>query len=106
MSVRPVEISGMIQRTDDVGTIKQQQDNRPMVEQHNLQSVIVKREDDLRHQVLTPEESAKTDTHADAREEGKNAYFSHKKEKKKKTEDTPVNRVIKKNASGSFDMKV
>ena len=106
MAVRPVEISGMIQRTDDIGLLKQQQDSRPMVEQHQLQSVIVKREDNLRHQVLTPNESAKSDTHADAREEGKNAYVSKRKIKKKKSEDAPVNRVIKKNAGGSFDMKV
>ena len=106
MSVRPVEMSGMIQRTDDISLLKQQQDNRPMVEQHQLQSVIVKREDNLRHQVLNPNESAKADTHADAREEGKNAYVSPKKIKKKKSEEAPVNRVIKKNASVRFDMKV
>ena len=106
MSVRPVEFSGMIQRTDDVGLMKQQQDSRPMVEQHQLQSVIVKREDDLRHQVLTSEESAKADTHADAREEGKNTYFSRKKVKKKKSEEASVNRVIKKNGGAGFDMKV
>ena len=107
MSVRPVEFSGMIQRTDDVGLMKQQQDSRPMVEQHQLQSVIVKREDDLRHIVLTPADSAKTDTRADARDEGKNKYFSKKKEKKIKKEETlPVDRVIKKDSGGGFDLKI
>jgi len=106
MSIRPVEISGMIQRTDDVGLLKHQQDSKPMVEQHNLQSQIEKREDNLRHQVLTPADTAKTDTHADAREEGKNSYFFRKKSKKKTSEATPEDKVVIKNTGGSFDMKV
>ena len=108
MSVRPVEISGMLQRTDDVSLLKQQQDNKPFVQQHNLQEQVVKREDNLRHQVLTPADSAKTDTRADARDEGKNAYFFRKKAKKNKIEaDEPItDRVIKKEGSAGFDMKV
>lgn len=104
--MRPVVISGMIQRTDDVSLMKQQQDSRPMVEQHNLQAKVDEREDNLRHQVMTSEDSAKADTHADAREEGKNTYFFRKRANKNKTEDAPVDRVIKKNAGGGFDMKV
>lgn len=106
MSIRPVVINGMIQRTDDISTLKHQQDNKPMVEQHNLQSQVAKREDKLSHQVMTSEDSAKADTHADAREEGKNAYFFRKKSQKNKIEEQPQDRVVKKNASGGFDMKV
>ena len=29
MSIRPVVLNGMIQRTQDVGNLKQQEDNRP-----------------------------------------------------------------------------
>lgn len=107
MSMRPVVISGMIQRTDDISILKQQQDNKPIVEQHNLQEQVVKREDDLRHIVLMPADSAKTDTRADARDEGKNKYFFQKKGKKQKKEETlPVDRVIKKDSGGGFDLKI
>ena len=32
MSIRPVDFNGMIQRTQDVSTLKQNEDNRPVVE--------------------------------------------------------------------------
>lgn len=106
MSIRPVDISGMIQRTDDVGILKHQQDSRPAVEQQNLQTQMVKREDVLRHQVVNPENSAKTDTHADAREKGKNSYFFREKSGEKKKEEQSEDRIVKKHTNGSFDVKV
>lgn len=105
MSVGPVVLGGMMQRSDDVGVIKQQQDNRPAVEQQNLQTQMVKKTDDLRHQVVNPENSTKADTHADAREKGKNEYFLRKKADKKKEELSDA-RVVKKHSNGSFDVKV
>lgn len=105
MAISPILNSGMIQRTDDVGALKLQQDSRPMVEQQSAQTQMTKRTDEISHQVITPADSNKTDTHADAREEGKNKYFFRKKSDKKQTEKQ-VDRVVKKYSSGSFDMKV
>lgn len=84
MSIRPVEISGMMQRSDDVGILKHQQDSRPAVEQQNAQVQVIKKTEELRHQVISSESGNKTDTHADAREKGKNEYFFSRKEKKRK----------------------
>ena len=36
MSVRPVDFNGMIQRTQDVSTLKQNEDNRPVGEQQTI----------------------------------------------------------------------
>lgn len=47
MSIRPVVLNGMIQRTQDVGNLKQQEDNRPIVEQQNIQIEQQKHEDQL-----------------------------------------------------------
>ena len=105
MSIRPVDISGMIQRTDEVGIMKHHQDSRPMVEQQNVQTQMVKKTDEMLHQVVHQENSGKTDTHADAREKGKNEYFFRKKSDAKKKEQ-PQERVVKKHANGSFDVKV
>jgi len=104
MAISPILNSGMIQRTDDVGTLKLQQDSRPMVEQQSAQTQMTKKAEEFRHQVVTPADSNKTDTHADAREEGKNKYFFQKKTNKK--QEKQEDRVIKKNATSSFDMKV
>lgn len=105
MSIRPVVISGMMQRSDDIGTIKHQQDTRPAVEQQNLQTQMVKKSEEMRHQVLNPENSEKTDTHADAREKGKNEYFYRKQSGNKKKEESDGT-VIKKNSGGGFDVKI
>ncbi len=106
MSIRPVDISGMLQRTEDISIIKHNQDQRPAIEQQNLQTQQVRKEEAMRHQVLNPENSTKADTHADAREKGKNSYFYRKKESSKKKEAESEDRVLKKTTGGSFDVKV
>lgn len=105
MAISPILNSGMIQRTDDIGALKLQQDSRPMVEQQSAQTQMTRKADEFSHQVVTPADSNKTDTHADAREEGKNKYFFRKKTDNKK-EEKQEDRVIKKYSSSSFDMKV
>ena len=45
MSIRPVVTNGMIQRTQDVGIIKQQEDDKPVVQQHHLSIRQEKQED-------------------------------------------------------------
>ncbi len=105
MAISPILMSGVVQRADDISVIKNQQDHRPMVEQQNLQTQMAKKVDAKRHQVVTAEDSDKTDTHADAREKGKNSYFFRKKTKEKNEEKSPENHVVKK-SMGGFDMKV
>ena len=105
MGVSPILNSGMIQRTDDVGAWKLQQDSRPLVEQQSAQTQIARKADEFRHQVVTPSDSSKADTHADAREEGKNKYFFRKKDKKE-SDEKQDGRVVKKYSSSGFDMKV
>lgn len=105
MSIRPVDISGIMQRSEDIGIMKHQQDSRPAVEQQNAQTQMTKRTDELRHQVMNPENSNKPDTHADAREKGKNEYFFRKGNGNKKKEEAEA-RVIKKHSDGGFDVKV
>ncbi|MGN1158238.1 MAG: hypothetical protein ACI4TK_18865 [Agathobacter sp.] len=105
MSIRPVDIGGMMQRSEDIGILKHQQDSRPAVEQQNAQSQMTKRTEELRHQVMNPENSNKPDTHADAREKGKNEYFFRKGNGNKKKEEAD-GRVVKKHSDGGFDVKV
>lgn len=45
MSIRPVVLNGMIQRTQDVGNLKQQEDNKPLVQQQNIEIQQQKQED-------------------------------------------------------------
>ena len=106
MAISPILNNAMIQRTDDVGVIKHQQDIRPAVEQQNAMTQVNKKVEEMRHQVINKNDADKADTHADAREEGKNKYFFQKKEAKKSASQPSEDRVIKKTMGGSFDIKV
>lgn len=107
MAISPILNNGMIQRADDVSYIKNQQDAKPAVEQQNAMTQVNKKAEEMRREVVNPNDADKADTHADAREEGKNKYFFQKKDKKKSV-SSPVSedRVVKKTMGGSFDMKV
>ena len=58
MGIRPVELNGMIQRMDDVGMIKKHEDAKPFLDQQNIQMQVNKREDNLAHTVLHPDNTS------------------------------------------------
>jgi len=106
MSIRPVELS-VIQRTGDIGQVKQQLDVKPAVEQQNIQTQMMKKGEKLAHQVIETKDSPNTDTHADAREEGKNKYIIKKKKVRiQQDESLPMDSVIRKRTRENFDIKI
>lgn len=107
MAINPLLVSGMIQRTDDIGVMKHHQDVKPAVEQQNAQTQVIKKTEQQSRQVITKDDTNKTDTHADAREKGKNSYFFRKKSvQNKKEESSSEDRVVKKSEGSSFDIKI
>lgn len=106
MSIRPIDFNGMLQRTGDMGTIKHQEDSKPLVDQQNIQVQLTKNEDAMRHQVTEANSSESMENEADAREEGKGQYFDSRRQQNKKEKKKDVNRVIKKEAGNSFDIKI
>jgi hypothetical protein len=97
----------MIQRTEDIGTIKHQEDSKPLVDQQNIQVQVEQKEDAVKHQVVSKEDSPGTENQADAREEGRGVYYHATGRKHKpKEEEKPADRVIRKQPGGGFDMKV
>ena len=106
MTIRPVDLNGMIQRTDDVGYIKHNEDLKPDVDQQNIQLQVSKKEEELTHHVTEADKGSKTTTEHDAKNEGKNTYFGDGGigRKKKKNESTVT--VTRKNEGGSFDITI
>ena len=103
MAIGPIELNGMIQRMDDVGVIKKQEDIKPMLDQQNIQVQVDKREDELAHVVLDTQKTANLENDSDAKEEVKGVYIRKlTKKRKEKKQD----KVIKKNISGNFDIKI
>lgn len=105
MSISPVLMSGVIQRADDIGTLKNQQDIRPVAEQQNAQVQVEKHAYEIQRHVIDADDANKTDTHADAREKGKNTYFSNKKSNKKEKKERK-DQVIRKDVVHGIDIKV
>ena len=102
MSIRPVDMNGVIQRTQDVGTLKQHQDMKPMVDQQNIQ-IDVQREEYRQSEQVTRKDDSQMEEHRfDAKEEGKGQYQRQEQRKKKQKED----RVVIKGAIGGFDVKI
>ncbi|MCD7709342.1 MAG: hypothetical protein LUI02_05660 [Clostridiales bacterium] len=93
MTVTPIS-NAMIQRTDDVAMIKKNEDVKPQIDQQNIQVQVDNREDKLRHEVIDPENEARAKNDEDARDEGKNKYFSRKGSRHEREEEK-TDRVIK-----------
>ena len=96
MSIRPVDMNGVIQRTQDVGTLKQHQDMKPMVDQQNIQIEVQREEYRQSEQVTRKDDSQMEEHRFDAKEE------RQEQRKKKQKED----RVVIKGAIGGFDVKI
>lgn len=94
----------MIQRTTDVEAFKHQEEAKPMVDQQNIQTVVKKHEEALRHQVIKKDDSNRAENHADAKEEGKGKYTASQGKKKAKLKNDS-GQVIKKTNQG-FDIKI
>ena len=100
MSIRPVDLSGMIQRTQDIGNIKHAEDSRPVADQYNIES-------DLSHKVQDPEQKDNQEFRYDAREKGNNSYSGNGKKKKKHGQpDEDEGSVHIKERRTSFDVKI
>ena len=81
MSIRPVDLSGMIQRTQDIGNIKHAEDSRPVADQYNIEVRQEKQESDLSHKVQ--DRNRRTIRNSDTMPgKGNNSYSGNGKRKK------------------------
>lgn len=104
MSIRPVDFGGMIQRTDDVGMIKHQQDQKAVVDQNNIMVTFSKEEETKLKQVQDPEARGKLKNNTEDKNGGSDGYQGSQGERKKKKENQ--SKVIQKSVSKGFDIKI
>lgn len=105
MSIRPVEFSGVVQRSQDISTVKQNEDNKSALQQQNVQTQFAKDTTHHMQQVRHANDSDNPEQKFDAREKGSNKY-ENRRNKKKKADEKESGKVTKKAVSGGFDMKV
>ena len=107
MSITPLGLHAMFQRSNDVSVIKQNEDNRPVVEQQNIQTQQVKQEHALTHKVARPEEKDNNNYRYDAKEKGKGSYQGQGNNQKKRQEEQKNDgKVVLKDQIGHFDIKI
>lgn len=105
MAVGPVTLNGIIPRSQDFSTIKQQEDNKPLVEQHNIQTTMKTHEQKLAKQVNHADDADQHMKKYDAKEKGSNEYHGQQS-KKKRPKEQEKNKVTFSGGSGRFDMKI
>ena len=59
MTINPLHLNGMMQRSQDVSTLKQNEEQRPVVQQENIQVSFSRKSENMVKTVTNPEEKQK-----------------------------------------------
>ena len=99
--ITPIEF-GVVQRTNDISMMKQNEDIRPQIDQMNAQ-VMDNQKAVIKHEhVINKDNADRENTNYDAKEKGSNSYYGSQQRKKKKEENDGK---VKKIGSCSFDVR-
>lgn len=105
MAISPVVLNGMISRTQDVTTIKQNEDQKAGIDQNNFQNQFRKQVDDHMEKVQKGDDAQMEQKKYDAKDKGGGKYDGDGGRGRKKHEEKKGGKVAVKGNS-SFDMKV
>lgn len=105
MIVRPVVMQGTVQNSQNMTSIKHGEDVKPAVEQANIAATNQKEVQQKSENVIRKDGVDKNNEKFDAKEKGKNEYYSVKVKKKKKENIQSEEKVLLK-SSGMFDIKI
>ncbi len=106
MTIRPIDLNGVIQRTQDVSQLNQQETAKPVIDQQNIQGTMMRTEQRMGRQVSETEKTEQEEYRYDAKEKGGTSYQQQKKKRQKKEAPETENVVMKKGLSGGFDIKI
>ncbi len=106
MIVRPVVLQGTVQNSQNMTNVKHNQDVKPAVEQANIATTNNKEVQQKAEVVIKREDVNQGHEKHDAKEKGKNEYFSVKVKKTGKGAELADDERIIVKSTGSFDMKI
>lgn len=102
--ISPLEMNGIVTRTQDYSTMKINEDNHAQVGQNVITDLQDQKYEENAIFVQTSDNSDRPDTRHDARDKSKNEYVdTRRRDKKKKLDEEGI--VVNKTYSG-FDMKI
>lgn len=104
--ISPIESNGMVARTQDYASMRQQDDSKLFGAQLSIQQRMDERDQANVRTVRDANGSGKSDTHHDARDEGRNKYFDIRDKKKAKKEPPTEGTFTLKSNHGGFDLKI
>ncbi len=105
MIIKPAMMQATVQRTQDMSSIKQQEDNKAYMAQTSAQTTVKK---ETMHKAQDVNKKDNADYHEqkhDAKEKGRNEYFSQKNNNKEGQSEEEDGRVILKKRA-DFDLRV
>lgn len=105
MTISRVELQGQVTRAQDFTTIKHNEDNKPTVNQANIQRQFDQNVDNKLRQVNQKDQAENQGKRFDAKEKGNGTYFGDGGRKRKKEEKEKDGKVTLK-GRGGFDMKI
>lgn len=86
--MKPVEMTGIVNRTTDYSQLRQNEEQKPIIEQSAFQAQFGKKVERNSDTVVKKHDSEWKNEKFDAKEKGKNKYFANKKNKNnEKTEE-------------------
>ncbi len=103
--ISPIEVNGIISRTQDVSAIRHNEENKNAVDQNHFQNKFAQEIDQSIRTVHQSDDSDKADTRHDAKEKGKNEYRGNGGKDRKHQEQKRDGKVSVKGYSG-FDVKI
>lgn len=106
MAIGPVELNGALQRVQDIATIKQNQDNKAVINQSAFQDTFSKEIEEHSTKVNDPNETTREQRKFDAKDKGDNEYSGDGGKKKKQNAESKKDRMIVKGQSRGFDIKI
>lgn len=105
MTISRVEIQGQVTRAQDFTTLKQNEDNKGLVDQSNFQRQFDRNVENKLNQVHQGERTENEGKRFDAKEKGNGSYSGDGGSKRKKEKKGNDGKVILK-GSFSFDVKI
>ena len=105
MTISRVALQGQVTRAQDFTTIKQNEDNKVIVEQSNIQKQFGRTVDDKLHQVHQGDSAENEGKRFDAKDKGNGSYSGDGGMQRKKEEKEKDGKVILKGQS-VFDIKI
>ena len=110
MGLGPLELSGVLQRTQDIATIRHNEEHKGQVDQNHFVDHLNKEVDDRANTVKSTTETLNEQKKFDAKEKGSNEYTGdggrHKKDEDAHSHGHDKEGVHIKMSESSFDIRI